>query len=124
MDQEQIVIKYIDAYNTFDIDSMLVLMSDDVRFTNISGGEISVQTTGKRELEQLARQSAECFKTRTQSLKSINIISEKVIVEIDFTSVLAKDMPNGLKAGDKISLAGKSEFIIKDGLIESIVDVS
>lgn len=124
MDQEQIVKKYIDAYNTFDIDSMLSLMSDDVKFINISGGEINVQSSGKHDLEKLARQSAEFFKARKQSLKFMNIIGEKVIVGIDFTAVLAKDMPSGLKAGDKISLTGTSEFIIKDGLIESVIDVS
>jgi len=124
MDQEQVVKKYTDAYNTFDIDSMLSLMSDNVKFTNISGGEINVQSSGKHELEKLARQFAEFFKARKQSLKSMNIISEKVILGIDFTAVLAKDMPNGLKAGDKISLTGTSEFIIKDGIIESIIDVS
>jgi hypothetical protein len=123
-DQEQIVRKYIDAYNRFDIDAMLALMSEDVRFSNIAGGKINGETAGKRELEQLARQSAELFRTRTQWLKSINVTGEKVITEIDFSAVLAKDMPNGLKTGDAISMQGKSEFVLKGGLIASIVDES
>ncbi len=123
-DRERIVRKYIDAYNRFDIDAMLALMSEDVRFANIAGGEANVRTAGKRELERLARQSAEFFRTRTQSLKSIEAAGEKVIAEIDFTAVLAKDMPDGLKAGDTISMPGKSEFVLKDGLIVSIVDES
>lgn len=123
-DPEEIVRKYIDAYNKFDIDSMLLLMSEDISFTNLSDGENNTQTIGKHELAMLARQSADFFLTRTQSIKSMNVTDETVTVEIDFAAVLAKDMPNGLKTGDTLSFRGKTEFVLKDGLIKSIVDES
>lgn len=120
--QEEIIGKYVDAYNKFDIDSMLALLHPDITFKNLSGGEVTAQTTGKTELEILARQSVEFFKSRSQSVKSLKIHDKKAIVEIYFEAVLAKDLPNGLKAGERISLQGKSEIIFKDGLIVSIID--
>jgi len=51
-------------------------------------------------------------------------MGDKVTVEVDFNAVLAKTLSNNIKAGDKLALQGKSEYIFKDGLIWSIVDES
>jgi hypothetical protein len=123
-EQEEIIRKYINAYNKFDIDSMLALLHSDIIFKNLSGGEMTAQTSGKTELEILARGSAEFFKSRSQSIRSLKILDNKAVAEIDFEAVLARDLPNGLKAGQILSLRGKSEIIFKDGLIISITDES
>jgi hypothetical protein len=49
---------------------------------------------------------------------------DEVDVVVDFTAVLAADLPNDLKAGDTLAVRGESEFVFKDGLIWSIVDES
>ena len=121
---ELLIGKFIKAYNVFDIDSMLVLLHPEVRFKNISGGEVNVQTSGKLEFEKLARQSAALFKEREQKIISYKEDHDKVSVEIKYHAVLAADLPNGLKNGNIIDIAGKSEYVIKDGLIYSIVDES
>jgi hypothetical protein len=120
--KEEIIGKYIDAYNSFDIDSMLALLHTDVSFRNIANGEETEQINGKSEIEMLARQSAELFKTRSQVVRSLQIKDEKATMAIDFEAVLAQDLPNGLKAGETISFEGKSEILFKDGLIVSITD--
>ncbi len=120
--KEEIIGKYIDAYNRFDIDSMLALLHTDVSFRNISNGEETEQINGKTEIEMLARQSAELFKTRSQVVRSLQIKDEKAVMAIDFEAVLARDLPNGLKTGETISFEGKSEILFKDGLIVSITD--
>ena len=38
--KEKIIKKFIEAYNSFDIDTMLLLLHSEVQFKNISGGEI------------------------------------------------------------------------------------
>jgi hypothetical protein len=124
INKREIIERYIEAYNTFDIDLMLALLHSDVRFKNLSNGEINAQTVGKSEFESLARQSATLFKTRTQTIKSFEITGDKATVEIDFYAVLAKALSNDIKAGDKLALQGRSEFIFKDGLIWSIIDES
>jgi hypothetical protein len=124
INKREIIERYIEAYNTFDIDLMLSLLHPDVRFKNLSNGEINAQTVGKSEFESLARQSATLFKTRTQTVKSFEITGDKVTIEINFYAVLAKALSNDIKAGDKLALQGTSEFIFKDGLIWSIIDES
>jgi hypothetical protein len=124
IDKQDIIRRYIEAYNTFDIDLMLSLIHPDVRFKNLSNGEMNAQAVGKSEFESLARQSATLFKTRTQSVKSLEINGDKATVEINFVAVLAKALSSDLKAGDKLALQGKTKFIFKGGLIWSIVDES
>jgi hypothetical protein len=45
-------------------------------------------------------------------------------VKIEFAGVLAEDLPNGAKAGEKLALKGTSEFVFTNGFISSIVDKS
>jgi ketosteroid isomerase-like protein len=124
INKREMIERYIKAYNSFDIDLMLSCLHPDVRFKNISNGEINAQTVGKSEFESLARQSATLFKTRTQTVKSFEMAGDKVTVEIDFYAMLAKALSNDIKAGDKLALQGRSEFIFKDDLIGSIIDES
>jgi SnoaL-like domain len=124
IDKREIIGRYIKAYNSFDIDSMLALLHPDVRFKNLSNGEINAQAIGKSEFESLARQSATLFKKRTQTIKSLEITGDKATVEVDFIAILAKALSDNLQAGDKLIVQGKSEFIFKDNLILSIVDES
>jgi len=122
--KQEIIKKFIKAYNSFDIDSMLLLLHPEIQFKNISSGEINVQTTGKDEFEKLARQSSALFKKRDQKIITYKETDDKVNVDIEYHAILAADLPNGLKTGDKIDLTGKSEYIFKDGLIYSIMDES
>ena len=122
--KEEIIRQYIQAYNDFDVDSILEMLHSDIMFQNISNGEITAQTSGKSEFEALARQTTSLFKTRSQSVRSLRIQGESAIAEIDFFGVLAKDIPGGPKAGEALDLKGTSEFLFKDGLIRSLIDRS
>lgn len=124
IDRRELIGRYIEAYNTFDIDSMLALLHPDIRFKNQSNGKVTAQTAGKAEFESLAKQSATLFRKRTQTIKSLAIAGDKAIVEIQFNAVLAKALPNDARAGDNVALQGRSEFIFKDGFIWSIIDES
>ena len=122
--KEKIIKKFVEAYNSFDIDTMLLLLHPEVQFKNISGGEVNAQISGKDEFEKLARQSATLFKQREQKIISYKESENKVNIDIEYHALLAADLPNGLKSGDKINLQGKAEYLFKDGLIYSIVDES
>jgi ketosteroid isomerase-like protein len=37
-EQRDLIARYVAAYNRFDVDGMLALLTDDVRFENVSGG--------------------------------------------------------------------------------------
>jgi len=92
--KQEIIKKFIKAYNSLDIDSMLLLLNLEIQFKNISSGEINVQTTGKDEFEKLARQSSALFKKRDQKIITYKETDDKVNVDIEYHAILAADLPN------------------------------
>jgi ketosteroid isomerase-like protein len=120
----RIIQEYIRSYNSFDVEGIVKLLNKDIEFRNISNGEINTETKGIQKFRELAEKSAEIFSSRRQEIIDFQYFDNRVVIEIDYEGVLAIDLPNGLKAGDKIELKGRSIFIINNGKISSIEDYS
>lgn len=121
---QKIIENYIDAYNSFDIDGMLSDMDDDIKFENISNGEVNLVTNGLEELRSQAEQAKQLFKERRQKIKDIKFNADQVEVQIDFSGVLAVDFSNDLKIGNVIELKGSTIFRFKDNKIIELKDIS
>ena len=120
----EIVKKFIDAYNSMDVDKMLTYLHPEIEFKNISNGEVNAHTFGIKEFKEIANTSIGMFKQREQKIISYEEEDDKINVTISYHAILAIDLPNGLQAGESLDLEGKSEYIFKDNLIISIVDES
>ncbi|QRQ99537.1 nuclear transport factor 2 family protein [Dyadobacter sandarakinus] len=120
----QIIARYIEAYNRFDISGMLADMDNHVRFENISAGEINLATEGLEALKKQAQLAATLFSQRTQTVTGLTFKDDLAEVGIAYKGVLATALPNGLKAGDSIEMHGKSVFRFKDGKIVFLQDIS
>lgn len=120
----QLIASYIEAYNSKNIDGMVQLFNDDIEFRNISNGEVTVETKGIQAFRELAEQSAGVLASRCQTILACQQDGGEVQVEIDYVGILAIDLPDGPKAGDKIQLLGKSIFQISNGKISVIEDHS
>lgn len=121
---QKIIENYILAYNSFDIDSMLADMDDHVLFENISNGEVNLSTHDLIELKKQVEQAKNFFKEREQKITGIHFDDDRVEINIDYKGILAIDLPNGIKAGDKIEMQGKSIFKFKDNKIVELKDIS
>ena len=122
--QEQVIQKYIDAYNAFDVDGMLKLLSPDVRFENWSGVQLTAEASGIDEFRQLAEQAKTIFSEREQRITAIKQGADYVTVVIAYRGQLAVDIPDGPRAGTVLDLNGESEFAFDGDLISRIVDRS
>ena len=123
-EKEQVVYKYIAAYNNFDTETMLSLFHPECRFENYSGDQLTASAAGLSELGQMMEQGKEVFSSRTQTVTEFSSEGETVVINIDYAGKLKIDLPNGLKAGDDLILQGRSEFEFQDGLIKSLKDYS
>ncbi|SNC76071.1 SnoaL-like domain-containing protein [Hymenobacter gelipurpurascens] len=121
---KKLVTDYIEAYNRFDVTSMLAPLHEDVVFRNTSGDEVNMTTNGKESFRQQAEQAKQYFSQREQRITDWQVADNRVEVLIDYTGVAAIEFPNGLKPGDTLQLQGKSVFQFADGLISSIDDIS
>lgn len=122
--QRNYIDEYIEAYNAFDVTSMLQNLHDAIEFNNVSNGVVNVKTEGIEAFRQQAEQAKQFFQTRQQRIKNITFDANTVTVEIDYQAVLAMDLPNGMKKGDEIRLQGKTIFQFQDHKIISITDIS
>ncbi len=116
--------EYVRVYNSFDIKGMVELLHPDIVFRNVANGEVTIETHGIEPFQQLAQQSAGLFSSRRQTILQYIESDGRIEVDIDYEGSLAVDLPNGLKAGDKIQLTGKTIFTFTNGKISSIEDHS
>lgn len=121
---KELIDRYLAAYNIFDIDGMLALLSSDIRFENYSGDQLTAQASGIVEFRQLAEQSKALFSEREQRITALELSEYSAIASIAYRGRLAADIPNGPKAGTVLDLHGKSEFWFNGGQIIKIVDRS
>jgi hypothetical protein len=122
--RERIIRNYLDAYNTFDIEKMLIDLDERVKFVNISDGAINMTLIGLASFKEQAEQSKDLFSRRTQTIKSFIHKAEETEIEIDYNGILAVDLPNGLKKGDELNLKGKSIFEFSGHKIIGLTDIS
>ena len=116
--------RYIDAYNRIDIDAMLLTLHPGIVFENLSGGTLNLRVQGIPEFERLARSTAPLFSARRQIITAYSQVGDTATAHILFDGTFALDLPNGVRAGQSISMPGRSEFRMHDGLLIYIADHS
>lgn len=124
LDARALIIEYIAAYNAFDLERMLAVLSPGVSFENYAGGELTAQAQGIAAFRALAEQASDVFAERQQSVTRWESVDSGVNVDIAYRGKLARDIPGGPPAGTVLELAGVSEFGFADGKISRIVDRS
>ncbi|MFB9863953.1 nuclear transport factor 2 family protein [Rufibacter immobilis] len=123
--KQELVEKYIEAYNAFDVDGMVSDLHAEVHFQNIAAGAVNLELHGVQAFREQAEKAKALFIQREQRITSLKeTAADEVTVAIDYTGVLAVDLPSGLRAGDKLELTGTSVFRFQDGKIISIQDIS
>jgi steroid delta-isomerase-like uncharacterized protein len=121
---QALVERYIAAYNAFDIEGMLALLANDVRFENHAGGQLTMATDGIDVFRQLAEQSKNLFSEREQRITHLERSGDTLVAGIAYRGRLAADIPSGPAAGTVLELNGRSEFSFADGRIARIIDYS
>lgn len=122
--KKEIIGSYIAAYNSFDVDGMLALLSPSICFENIDGDQVTASTSGADEFRRLAEQSKALFSEREQRILSLRLDCDPAVAMIAFSGRLAKDILGGPSAGTILSVQGQSEFSFEAGRICRIVDRS
>lgn len=122
MGNKELIERYLRCYNDKSVDAMVNLFTEDTVFESVSNTTGVVRTSGREELHQLPKRSAEWFEQRRQTATGWVIDEAHVALEIDYWCRLAKDLPDGKKAGQEIRLRGASFFTIRHGRISRLAD--
>ena len=122
--REAIIANYIDGYNHFDIDKMVMDFADAIVFEDSSNGVINMSLSGLTAFKSQAEVAKSYFAMRQQSVTALNHEADETTIEIDYHAVLKVDFPNGLKKGDEFQLKGKSIFKFLGNKIIKLTDLS
>lgn len=116
--------RYLDAYNRIDVDAMLATVHREITFENYAGGTLALRTLGIDELRHLAESSRHLFSSRRQTIVGYSEAAGVAHVQVAFEGIFGIDLPNGVRAGQRIAMHGRSEFRELDGLLIYIADHS
>jgi len=119
---QKIVEEYLKFYNSKNIESMIELFTNEIQFESISNSAGITKANNKEQLYELAKKSTEFFEERKQEVIHWVIAENKIAIEIEFWCRLAKDFPNGKKAGEGMRLLGASFFTFENGKISRLAD--
>ncbi|MCU0391854.1 MAG: nuclear transport factor 2 family protein [Thermoflexibacter sp.] len=124
IDREKIIREYIDGYNHFDIEKMLLHIDENITFENIQNGVTNMSLIGIDAFRQQAEQAKNYFTERKQTISSIVHRDTETEITIEYFAILAMDFPNGLKKGQALNLNGKSIFEFLNNKIIKLTDLS
>lgn len=79
---KELIGRYINAYNAFDIDGMLALLSPDIRFENYAGGQLTASADGIDEFRRLAERAKFLFSEREQRVTSMQVNEHSAVAHI------------------------------------------
>jgi len=122
--QRTIIESYVRAYNAFDIAGMPRHLHPEVTFENVSNGEVDLKTEGIDAFREQAERAKQLFSQREQRITDWSFDGDQVTIDIDYEGELAIDLPNGLEAGDQLSMQGQTEFFFQNGQVILLRDRS
>ncbi len=120
---KEIVQKYINAYNNFDIESMMSYMHADCIFESKHNGVLSFTTKGKHSFRQICSVAKNNYSFRKQIIEGFTSKGELLEVKFYFKGTLALDIPELGKKGENIAFETKSIFVFKNGLIYKLTNL-
>ncbi|MCC7053219.1 MAG: nuclear transport factor 2 family protein [Gemmatimonadaceae bacterium] len=123
-EQRDLIARFVAAYNRFDVNGMLALVADDVRFENLSAGVVTASASGAAEFRALAEQATALFREREQRVTGVVFRDGVAVAAIAYRGVLAVDVPGGPPAGTVLELTGESEFGFTGARIGRLTDRS
>jgi hypothetical protein len=123
-EMQQIIEDYIAAYNRFDVEGMIRHLHPEIEFRNLADGEVTHAIKGIEGFKLQALETTHYFSQREQRITNLAINGNQAEATIDYSGTLAVDLPNGLQAGEQLSLQGRSLFTFDEGQIIRIEDCS
>lgn len=122
--RKKIIENYVNAYNNFDVETLLKDVDEKIVFRNISNGELNLFLNGIDEFRAQAEHAVTLFSEREQKITGWKLDESQIEINIFYQATLAVDLPENVQAGSKIELEGKSIFRFDGDKIVEIEDIS
>lgn len=119
-----LVRRYVERYNSNDVDGMLDCCSDDVVYESVSNPHGAMRLKGKDEVREALEATTQAFRERRHEVLAMIVDGERAAAETVFFGVATAAMGAGVRGGEHVSIRGATIFEAADGRIARICDYS
>jgi steroid delta-isomerase-like uncharacterized protein len=123
-DVAALVKRYVERYNSNDVDGMLDCCSDDVVFETITNPGGSIRLNGKDEMREIIEATTRAFRERRHELVGIIVDGQRAAAETVFSGVAAAELGQSVRPGEHVSIRGATMFEVRDNRLARICDYS
>ena len=123
-DVAALVRRYVERYNSNDVEGMLDCCSDDVVFETITNPGGSIRLNGKNEMREIIEATTRAFLERRHELVGIIVDGQRAAAETVFSGVAAAELGQSVRQGEHISIRGATIFELRDNRLARICDYS
>ena len=123
-DVATLVRRYVDRYNSNDVDGMLDCCADDVIFETVSNPGGSIRLSGKDEMREVIEATTRAFRERRHEVVTILVDGHRAAAETVFSGVAAAELGQHVRPGEHISIRGATMFELRDNKLSRICDYS
>jgi steroid delta-isomerase-like uncharacterized protein len=119
-----LVRRYVERYNSNDVDGMLDCCADDIVFESVTNPGGSIRLNGKEEMREVIEATTRAFRERRHELVALLVDGAKAAAETVFSGVAAAELGNHVRPGEHISIRGATMFELKNNKLGRICDYS
>lgn len=119
-----LVRRYVERYNSNDVEGMLDCCSDDIVFETVTNPNGAIRLKGKAEMREVLNATTLAFRERRHEVIAMIVDGERAAAETVFSGVAAAELGQNVRLGDHISIRGATIFELHDGRLGRICDYS
>ena len=123
-DVAALVRRYVERYNSNDVDGMLECCADDVVFETITNPGGSLRLNGKDEMREVIEATTRAFRERRHEVVAILVDGQRAAAETLFSGVAAAELGHHVRPGEHVSIRGATMFELRDNKLSRICDYS
>lgn len=122
--REKIISNYVAGNDKFIIDKTVANFDENIKFTSIINGEITLLIKGLSLFEKHVKTSRNGFKILSQKIKSFKHNRGETEIEIESLAISALDFYNVQKNRNEVVLQTRSIFKFEGHKIVEVIDIS
>jgi steroid delta-isomerase-like uncharacterized protein len=123
-DVATLVRRYVERYNSNDVDGMLECCADDVIFETVTNPGGSIRLSGKTEMREVIEATTRAFRERRHEVVTILVDGQRAAAETVFSGVAAAELGQHVRTGEHVSIRGATMFELRDNKLSRICDYS
>lgn len=122
-EKRSVIDRYVHAFNSFDVDTMVSVLHPEISYTCISNGTTVFSAAGIEEFRTLGELWQKLFSSRKLTVIELYEKANLTILEISCSAVWAIESPDGMKAGETLVQEGVAEISFREEKLLGIIEI-